>query len=152
MVGLHEWRKAHETAIDANKKHVQEKQQKVAMIEVAHAVVHPWTMVVHSHDASLAHMAMMGSLWLWDFTRLAPSAEALASGRSSLVSQLSQCLGVHIGRGRRGAGRRDDGKDVVEHKTLEQKRTPQEMGHAVYREGIGDVVWKDGSKEEIDAP
>jgi len=75
----------------------------------------------------LAHMAMMGSLWLWDFTcatkvgeskaqsgplehselfggggstartRLAPSAEALASGRSSLVSQLSQCLGVHIG-------------------------------------------------------
>jgi len=63
MVGLHEWRKAHETAIDANKKHVQEKQQKVAMIEVAHAVVHPCCKIADKINETSSSSRSKNSKW-----------------------------------------------------------------------------------------
>jgi len=59
--------------IPASDIHVKEKANEVPIIEMADTVIYPWTMVVHSRDATVALSAMMGP---WRLVPFASAAEA----------------------------------------------------------------------------
>lgn len=49
----------------AVKKSVSQEQHEKLVIMEAHAVVHPWTMMVHFQDTSSAHAAVVGPVWFY---------------------------------------------------------------------------------------
>jgi len=57
-VAAHEERES----VCRERKDVQEEEEEELVVAEAHAVVHPWAVVVHFHDASLAHGAVVRAL------------------------------------------------------------------------------------------